>query len=476
IEGLPARPVRRHSFSGSTDIEQQKITAALSPRENMRRKVTLVDRVRGLLRGNSRRPQQQPQLPPQSVHSASRSQMPAMVEHAATIGTSAGAAALGVTAAAAGNWGPHNPFSHQSLMGLGRRASFDTLSIHEMAEADRHDMHSRLDHLLGSGSAGAPGSIAASPQLGHTAASSKFSFSALPSTPPQPKPLPATPRHPSQPQVFTFPAAQPRPIEPSPVFRSEASSQHHPLPVAPMQEMVEKSRPSNIQHFSQDSVHVNAAQVPDTQYPQQQQQLQQPQQQPLQPQQQLQQQPHYQQPLQQQTHYQQSVHDDGAPVVVKRPSLLKRLTAGWRKPVAQPGLQPIPEENHHMGTLGQVAAAEAGAGLLGRLFHPVAGPRPEAAMLSAPNVNVMQSPHAYPGAPHEISQVVSPRQQQDHSGSTIPAVVVSGPSPTVAPYDAANSGHQGQTPLPGQQPLQAGFPAQNIYAAFGPSVSSLAQP
>ncbi|KAJ2796827.1 hypothetical protein H4S07_006106, partial [Coemansia furcata] len=323
IEGLPARPVRRHSFSGSTDIEQQKMAAALSPRENMRRKVTLVDRVRGLLRGNSRRPQLQ-QPPPQSVHSASRSQVP-MAEHAATIGTSAGAAALGVAAAAAsvgGNWGPHNPFSYQSLMGLGRRASFDTLSIHEMAEADRHDMHSRLDHLLGSGSAGAPGSIAASPQLGHTAASSKFSFSALPATPP-PKPLPATPRHPSQPQVFTFPAAQPRPIEPSPVFRSEASSQHHPLPVAPVQEMVEKSRPSNIQHFSQDSVHVNAAQVPDSQYPQQPlQQLQQPQQQPQQPQQQPQQQPYYQH----------SVHDNGAPVVAKRPSLLKRLTAGWRKP------------------------------------------------------------------------------------------------------------------------------------------------
>ncbi|KAJ2432312.1 hypothetical protein GGF41_000034 [Coemansia sp. RSA 2531] len=484
IEALPARPVRRHSFSGSTDIEQQKITAALSPRENMRRKVTLVDRVRGLLRGNSRR-QQQAAQPAMSLHGAgSASQAHVAVEPAATVG---------VAASVAGNWGPHNPFSQQSLLGHGRRNSIDTLSVHEMAEVDRHDMHSRLDHLLSPhiGAAvehrpatGLHDSIAASPRLGHTAASSKFSFTAA--SPIAPKPLPATPRHPSQPQVFTFPvttqpaaaSGQGLMVEPSPVFKSSVQGGRpgpHPLPVvpvtSPVQEMVEKPHPVNMQHFSQDNMQVNTAQMSD---------------------------PHGIQPqpqqIQPQANYQQSVHGNSGsgPAVAKRPSLIKRLTAGWRKPVPPPSLQPIAEEGHsgghHLGTVAaQAAAAEAGAGLLGRLFHPIAGPRPEVhnpQMLSVPNVNVMQSPQAYPGAPHELSQVVSPRQQDQHysSGSMNPAVVVSGPSPTVGPYDAANgSGRIGQqTPLPGQQPptqqLQPGFPAQNIYAAFGPSVASMPQP
>ncbi|KAJ2884598.1 hypothetical protein H4R27_001985 [Coemansia aciculifera] len=488
IEALPARPVRRHSFSGSTDIEQQKITAALSPRENMRRKVTLVDRVRGLLRGNSRRQVAQAQQPPQSLHgmtSGSQAHVAVPVEPAATVGPAA---------SVAGNWGPHNPFSQQSLLGHGRRNSIDTLSIHDMAEVDRHDMHSRLDHLLsphiGPEEHRPPtprlhDSIAASPRLGHTAASSKFSFTAA--SPTTPKPLPATPRHPSQPQVFTFPVStQPAAaasghglmVEPSPVFKTSVAGSRpgpHPLPVvpvtSPVQEMVEKPHPVNMQHFSQDNMQVNTAQMSNPHQTQPQQQHQQP---------------------QSQSHNQHTVHDNASgPVVVKRPSLIKRITAGWRKPVPQPGLYPIAEEGHsgghHLGTVAaQAAAAEAGAGLLGRLFHPIAGPRPEVhnpQMLSVPNVNVMQSPQAYPGAPHEISQVVSPRQQ-DHqysSGSMNPAVVVSGPSPTVGPYDAANgSGRIGQTPLPGQQPptqqLQPGFPAQNIYAAFGPSVASMPQP
>ncbi|KAJ2754408.1 hypothetical protein GGI19_002419 [Coemansia pectinata] len=486
IEALPARPVRRHSFSGSTDIEQQKITAALSPRENMRRKVTLVDRVRGLLRGNSRRQVAQAQQPPQSLHgmtSGSQAHVAVPVEPAATVGPAA---------SVAGNWGPHNPFSQQSLLGHGRRNSIDTLSIHDMAEVDRHDMHSRLDHLLsphiGPEEHRPPtprlhDSIAASPRLGHTAASSKFSFTAA--SPTTPKPLPATPRHPSQPQVFTFPVStQPAAaasghglmVEPSPVFKTSVAGSRpgpHPLPVvpvtSPVQEMVEKPHPVNMQHFSQDNMQVNTAQMSNPHQTQPQQQHQQP-----------------------QSHNQHTVHDNASgPVVVKRPSLIKRITAGWRKPVPQPGLYPIAEEGHsgghHLGTVAaQAAAAEAGAGLLGRLFHPIAGPRPEVhnpQMLSVPNVNVMQSPQAYPGAPHEISQVVSPRQQ-DHqysSGSMNPAVIVSGPSPTVGPYDAANgSGRIGQTPLPGQQPptqqLQPGFPAQNIYAAFGPSVASMPQP
>ncbi|KAJ2864951.1 hypothetical protein GGH94_002549 [Coemansia aciculifera] len=488
IEALPARPVRRHSFSGSTDIEQQKITAALSPRENMRRKVTLVDRVRGLLRGNSRRQVAQAQQPPQSLHgmtSGSQAHVAVPVEPAATVGPAA---------SVAGNWGPHNPFSQQSLLGHGRRNSIDTLSIHDMAEVDRHDMHSRLDHLLsphiGPEEHRPPtprlhDSIAASPRLGHTAASSKFSFTAA--SPTTPKPLPATPRHPSQPQVFTFPVStQPAAaasghglmVEPSPVFKTSVAGSRpgpHPLPVvpvtSPVQEMVEKPHPVNMQHFSQDNMQVNTAQMSNPHQTQPQQQHQQP---------------------QSQSHNQHTVHDNASgPVVVKRPSLIKRITAGWRKPVPQPGLYPIAEEGHsgghHLGTVAaQAAAAEAGAGLLGRLFHPIAGPRPEVhnpQMLSVPNVNVMQSPQAYPGAPHEISQVVSPRQQ-DHqysSGSMNPAVVVSGPSPTVGPYDAANgSGRIGQTPLPGQQPptqqLQPGFPAQSIYAAFGPSVASMPQP
>ncbi|KAJ2747294.1 hypothetical protein GGI20_000629 [Coemansia sp. BCRC 34301] len=440
-EGLPAR---RHSFSGSTDLEQQKMTAALSPRENMRRKATLVDRVRGMLRGGQSKRQQV----------VMQSPVAADVPQANTVSGNS-------------NWGPHNPFSQQSMMGLGRRASIDTLSVHEMAQADRHDMHSRLDHLLSPhvgavvDSSPLHDSIAASPQLGHAtqAPSSKFSFSAQG----LPKPLPATPRHHlSQPQVFTFPTTSPHVAAvqvPSPVFKtSEEGSRPPPQQpfVSPrVQEMVEKPHAVNKQHFSQDSMQANTAQVSGT--------------------------------------YQPPQADDNAsgsaPVVMKRPSLLKRITAGWRKPVSQAGgMHAIPEESGHQ--MGVVAAEAGAAGLLGKLFHPIAGPRPEVQqhMLSVPAINVMQSPQAYPGAPHEISQVLSPRQQQQpqqqhYSSGTMnsnnPAVVISGPSPIVGPYDGGHNGAP-QTPLPGQQqqqqqqPVQAGFPAQNIYAAFGPSLGSMA--
>ncbi|KAJ2890732.1 hypothetical protein IWW38_003972, partial [Coemansia aciculifera] len=458
IDALPARPVRRHSFSGSTDIEQQKITATLSPRENMRRKVTLVDRVRGMLRGNSKRNQQQQlqQLQQPSLVNRPASLLPMVPEEALPA----------VVVGSGGNWGPHNPFSQQSMMGLGRRASIDTLSVHEMAQVDNHDMQNRLDNLLSPHVSAdiAPvqphDSIAASPHLGYPA-SSKFSFSAGGGGSPvtTPKPLPATPRHQQQsqqqlqaPAVFTFPVTA---AASSPVFKTSEDGNRPTTTALPgvsvvsprVQEMVEKPHPVNMQHFSQDIVQTNSAQI-------------QPQQQP-------------------QSNPPQSVADEhmggGAPVVLKRPSLLKRITSGWRKP---PGHQHQAEAVAAATAAGESAGA---AGLLGQLFHQpvVAGPRPE--MLTVPSVNVMHSPQAYPGAPHELSQVLSPRQQQIQqqqqysSGSmTNPAVIVSGPSPSpTGPYVAGAGSNGMQTLLPGQQPqLQPGFPAQNYYEAFGPSIAS----
>ncbi|KAJ2131530.1 hypothetical protein GGH17_003485, partial [Coemansia sp. RSA 788] len=134
IEELPAHPFRRHSFSGSTDMEQQKMTAALSPRENMRRKLTLAERVRGVLRG--RRSTRDQVLAPslQQPHSGADYSL----KLAETIPFRHDDEP----------WSSNNPFAAGAKPV--RRASFDTLSVHEMAEVDRAEMHSRLNNLISS--------------------------------------------------------------------------------------------------------------------------------------------------------------------------------------------------------------------------------------------------------------------------------------------------------------------------------------
>ncbi|KAJ2324036.1 hypothetical protein GGH92_010770, partial [Coemansia sp. RSA 2673] len=213
-----------------------------------------------------------------------------------------------------------------------------------MAAADRQDLPARLDHLLRP-LPHVPASIAATPRLSPVApasvASSKFSFAAAPT----PKPLPATPRRRSQPAVFSFdgigsnqqqlPQLHPAP---SPVFPESSGASASRPALAP----AAASRTQEM-HFSQPSVvDVNAAQLaPPPQVPP-------PQAQPL--------------------------------AAQRRPSLLKRITSGWRKPPAAharpPTLPPVAEEgggHHHAGGAATAAVgADAAAGLFGRLFNPTA--------------------------------------------------------------------------------------------------------
>ncbi|KAJ2807863.1 hypothetical protein H4R20_001100, partial [Coemansia guatemalensis] len=450
-------PLRRHSFSGSTDIEQQKMSAALSPQAHVRRKQTLADRMRGALRGQTRH-----SGPPQAAAAAAAvGGIPQQQQAQSRVSDPM-------------QWGPHNPFSkeHSQLIhsqlthpqGASppprRRASFDTLSVHEMAQADRHELHSRLDNLvsphavvapvllpaaaaaagLAAGNAASVGrqSLAASPRLHSPAApSSKFSFQADSGrTSSASKPLPQTPRRdqqkppPPPSEVFSFPSSEEQAkakvqgqqmqpaVTPSPLFKTSAStpsSRHGKEPEQPKlsatsaatsagagsgrlqaptghrsQEMVEVTRPLPIpppekQQFQPSGsydINVHTAQLPTSQ--------------PF-----IQQQPQPQQSLQQG----QAASAPGPPVR-KRPSLFKRLTAGWRNASA---LEPITEEDaehrrqryeqpqeqqQHQSGAGDVAAAvgagAAAAGVLGKLFGTGKGPSSEAPPKnpSVPNVAV----------------------------------------------------------------------------------------
>ncbi|KAJ1959738.1 hypothetical protein GGI12_004179, partial [Dipsacomyces acuminosporus] len=253
---LSGRPSRRHSFNGSTMLEQEKITAALSPRENLRRKLTVIDRFRGAIRGW-------------------RGQSLAAAATAATTGAASGtSAAVGANTGSvksgvgefkvAGSPGNHklalahtpapSPIPHKPVLnplnpfyglvdqqqqqqtaeaiedsgavspgnkGPKRRASIDVLSVHEMAEVDHAELQNRLQNLVSPGVSEAlsgPAPIWDENRPG-------FSFHA-PSPPPPPaatagsgaKPLPPTP-HGSKPSggrqqipstLFTFPAGHSR--------------------------------------------------------------------------------------------------------------------------------------------------------------------------------------------------------------------------------------------------------------------------
>ncbi|KAJ1900090.1 hypothetical protein LPJ66_001703, partial [Kickxella alabastrina] len=574
VEQLPGRPARRHSFSGSTNIEQNKITAALSPRENVRRKMTLGDRVRGMLRGK-------------------RGALPATMLGVAAVAGAAAAAGSGGGISVAGpasehsmympdpagklnlrianvlsssipsthpEWAETNPFNSQKLPR--RRASFDTLSVHEMAEADRQNMHHRLNHLLnphiahagqaGAGidvlASGSHFSLAQSPNLGHVplaqpfSSSGKFSFTALSqvSVPDSangrtPKPLPVTPRRKSQAQdeatpvqsVFTFPSrqemvqknSQPL-VSPSPVFNVADSAtgsdvlangegkhqRQQPtnydritgLPItiataAPVsgtgnlavsrQEMVQRPPPmiSDSVPFSPGSanvpfspgntnVYVNTAEV-------------------IRPHQLV------TIPSQQPTMQQQSEDQPQASAnVQKRPSLFRRLTSGWRKPVpTAPNkptmagqLEPIAEanagyaQNTHGGAMGTMATAAGVAAATGIISHMLQPATHGIASATAPNnnqgypannsdpngTNMNTNPivNVYTASPQQYSQEpVRPQTQQQQQMPYQPGVM-SALSPTMylqdpnmRPQQPGNMMNM-QTPMPGQTQFSA-----NVY-------------
>ncbi|KAJ2356381.1 hypothetical protein GGF43_002109, partial [Coemansia sp. RSA 2618] len=534
VAELPAQPFRRHSFSGSTDIEEQRITAALSPRENMRRKVTLAERVRGVLRG--RRQHEQPAY-----------------GNAALVATAAGAAIAGAGSGAAPiahpdadyslklaqsissrpdvpQWSTNNPFVPSGPRPM-RRASFDTLSVHEMAEVDRAEMHSRLNNLVSSHSSAAPAKgeashqqLAASPMLNPASSlftassSSNFTFQA-PSTP---KPLPATPgRRASTEQVFTFPSAeemklnQQKQSAPSPVFKTQQGADYkgkapeylhagggspQAIAAGTSSAMVPEmsQRPSSLVEkppvaAGPYNVDVNTAtQIPQVSDAQMTGQTTEPPAVAL------------------------------GPPVRKRPSLLKRLTAGWRNPAST--LDPIPEESQHyqqqqqqqqqqkpsageaaasalaMGTVGAAAS-----GILGRLFGSAkaSGARksaefPEQAMSGSrptvPNVAVVHSPPAstadshsvdpygagpqpYPTTAAEHSQAymagqpaqhyssgsVHPQGMAPHGNNVLSSTVVS-PNNQQQQQPQYGSMYPGgrQTPLPGQGPPPLDIQSQSF--------------
>ncbi|KAJ1945625.1 hypothetical protein GGF37_001605, partial [Kickxella alabastrina] len=574
VEQLPGRPARRHSFSGSTNIEQNKITAALSPRENVRRKMTLGDRVRGMLRGK-------------------RGALPATILGAVTVASAAAAAGSGSVTSVAGptsehsmympdpagklnlrianvpsssiprtnpEWAETNPFNSQKLPR--RRASFDTLSVHEMAEADRQSMYNRLNHLLnphiahagqaGAGidvlASGSHFSLAQSPNLGHVplaqpfSSSGKFSFTASSqvSVPDSangrtPKPLPVTPRRKSQAQdeaapmqsVFTFPSrqemvqknSQPL-VSPSPVFNvtnsatggdvlanGEGKQQRQQpakydritgLPItiataAPVsstgnlavsrQEMIQRPPPmiSDSVPFSPGSgnvpfspgnnnLYVNTAEV-------------------IRPHQ-LVTIPSQQLTIQQQSEDQSQVSAN----VQKRPSLFRRLTSGWRKPVptvpnrpTMAGqLEPIAEanadyaQNTHggaMGTMATAAGVVAATGIISHMLQPATHGNASAtapnnnqgypANNSDPNgANMNTNPivNVYTASPQQYSQGhVQPQTQQQQQMSYQPGVM-SALSPTMYSQDPNMRPQQPgnmmnmQTPMPGQTQFSA-----NVY-------------
>ncbi|KAJ2453027.1 hypothetical protein EV183_002536 [Coemansia sp. RSA 2336] len=516
MDELSARPQRRHSIGGSTDIEQHKMTQALSPRENMRRKLSLAERVRGMLRGNSRRMPMQVQQPAaQPVAAAGYSPKLAQTISSRLHESQAG-------------WSASNPFgAEMSDKHSRRRASFDTLSVHEMAEVDRAEMDNRLNRLL-SPHASSPHSqqqqqqqqhgknLAESPALGRSSANSaspsKFSFQApLPSD--KPKPLPQTPKRPSAEQIFTFPSQQEiQQHASSPLFkvaedrkgksperhRASAASQMFPVDVkdsGTIPEMAQRPSSSRVKPLPEkpiagtpQNIQVNTAEIP-------------------------------------------SAPSSDIPTVApgppsrparKRPSLLKRLTQGWR---SNPPLQAIPEEEpnaYHQqdpshGAVSAAAAGAAATGILGRLFGSMKASgapkdseeshmqqqqqqppmqqqqpymqqqqQPQMQQPSVPNVAVVHSPppgtpdsysvdlhgagpQPYPPQPPSAAHLSAmPMQQHISSGSLQPPLGPHGPSAGQTPHNQSQAMQFGsmypggtQTPLPGQHP-QMNIQSQNF--------------
>ncbi|KAJ2850556.1 hypothetical protein IWW36_001806 [Coemansia brasiliensis] len=510
VDALPARPQRRHSIGGSTDIEQHKMTQALSPRENMRRKLSLAERVRGMLRGNNRR-------------------MPMQINQYEQPYAGVPAAADGYSLKLAqsisnhpqegqGSWSASNPFgTGMSDKHPRRRASFDTLSVHEMAEVDRAEMDNRLNRLLSPHTSGNHSqtqqqhkeNLAESPALGksvHSAASpSKFSFQAP--SPEKPKPLPQTPKRPSAEQIFTFPSQQEiqQQQAPSPLFKvaddrkGKSPKLHQASPLSQMlppeakgsgtlPEMTQRPSSSRVKPLPEkppiaatpQNIQVNTAEIP-------------------------------------------SAPSSDIPVVApgppvrKRPSLLKRLTQGWR---SNPPLQPISEEEpyaYHQqqgdpshGAISAAAAGAAATGILGRLFGSMRAsgapknsaepqaqqqqpqmqqqqPQIQQMQSSVPNVTVVHSPppstpdsysvdlHGAGPQPYPLQAASAahlsamPMQQHISSGSLHPHAGPHGPLPAaLTPHNQSQAMQFGsmypggtQTPLPGQQ-SQLNIQSQNF--------------
>ncbi|KAJ1767731.1 hypothetical protein LPJ74_005205 [Coemansia sp. RSA 1843] len=499
VDVLSSRPVRRHSFSGSTDIEQHRITAALSPRENVRRKETMLDRVRGMLRGGK----QQRLLPasnmlPPPLPPSDPSSFVAGVAAPPTANTAQDGYSLKIPQSIQppqSTWASTNPFLGAQTP-LHRRASFDTLSVHEMAEVDRQELHSRLNNLisphvttsnrpqpaaddgrLNSQLDTQHSSLAASPKLPFGsiagASSSKFSFetpSTVSSGGGSSKPLPLTPKRRSHADtannnntgVFTFSQQLPQPemvqqqhsVKASPIFgsnldnghaqqtggssASRPASQHPQMVTTSVVEMAERPKPlpqkpqtpsagmsssamAMAPGAGSHDIRVNTTTFTPPVVP---------------------------------TDTKSSANLEGLEgqsPVRKRPSLLKRLTSGWRKPdarVSRPAgagaLEPIAEEEyqhqqhqqpmfaseghapHGGGTaLAHGAVEAAGAamatGIFGKLFRPsteAAGPElqgrpplihsrtdPIAGSHAGlvPNVNVVASPTGHPNQPSSVS-------------------------------------------------------------------------
>ncbi|KAJ2780274.1 hypothetical protein H4R18_003548 [Coemansia javaensis] len=441
--------VRRHSFSGSTDIEQHRIEQALAAAAELERKPTLGRRLRGLLR--TRKPLPRPPAPRPGSGLGS--------------GPGSGTAAAAAPAAmmqVQETWGPHNPFAGSGAVAPGprRRASIDTLSVHEMAEVERQELHGRLDSLVGPHAARPASAAAKTPasSLGG-AASSRFSFRA-----PTPKPLPVPPSAAPRTPVFTFTA----PAASSPVFRPP--EKQNPQPAAagsPDSGPSPALDPADARHEpapapSHSLIVGNAEAV--------------------------------------RSH-------DALPVGLpqrRRPSLLKRLTAGWRD--SQQGSTADAESAVAEDTTGAAAAAVAGAaaatGILGKLagsvrgskasrpaqpavpavavvdspphpaqyHHPAMAPPPSSTQMSGqPQSLHHQQPLHYPPPSIPDSYSVDPDgagPQPYHSSGTMPATATHPGRPhhqqhQQQPMGAAHShvpGFPGQPPSSGSIPAAAGEP------------------
>ncbi|KAJ2585973.1 hypothetical protein H4R99_008585, partial [Coemansia sp. RSA 1722] len=449
-------------------------------------------------------------------------------------------------------WAPTNPFGQQLASntglpsGMRRRASFDTLSVHEMAEVDRLNMHSRLHQLLSPHMAvGDQGmvsasnlSLAISPRLNATPGtpmnaaspaytpSSKFSFTVpvpLPGIPGAsspamggrtPKPLPATPRRQSQinamdggnitdmqQSVFKFPPRQEMvekshpAVSPSPIFKDSVQespgSKHskasdkgkrtsmQPLdapnaPNAPLvsrQEMAQRPfsgvDAGNAQQpvaAGSNPILVNTAQITTAS----QQQIP-----PIMSEQAI---PTTQQQAYQQMPYtvpQQQIGDDSG--LYKRPSLLQRLTSGWRKPGPVPcppgqkpsqlgaiaedsavsgqfngpvqttgpiqAMGPVQSTNQHssnpLKSAAGIAGISAAAGLFSKLFQPSAAAATKDEHSQVPMVDIVHSPE--------------PAMQANYGGpNAANAYVSSGPQP----YGVNNQSGQVPYERPQQQQQQ----------------------
>ncbi|KAJ1937620.1 hypothetical protein EC988_007838, partial [Linderina pennispora] len=141
---LPAKPSRRHSFSASTNMEDAKITATMSPRENFRRKLTMADRFRNAFRGARRRPGiAEPVSAAVVAAAAIDSAKPA--SPSARIGSPIGGVSVSLSPVVGLH--PSNPF-----VGPRRRASIGVMSMHEMEGVEQSGLLNRLDNIVGNDS------------------------------------------------------------------------------------------------------------------------------------------------------------------------------------------------------------------------------------------------------------------------------------------------------------------------------------